>query len=292
VAGGGLQKTASDQLSAASLLHDWLKQLYVSPTDHSPNEVHHHEGDHYWGIDSRGAAYDYHQALDGSGSGTWNLLNGLVQTDTWTAAAFNASHTMISLDATMAFSNGFTLQYHWTMNLTSALSPQTYTGTASLPSGQTMDFLWTRNPQRDTVDMTLPDASRLKFAVPLTHIQGAPFWPVFEQGLTGTYTAADGAVQHLKLTGSSAEGRWDTWAMTGDGGVQATFSLSAGLAGTGQLRQDGLVVGNLSWTEAMAGALDQIGPGSSPVWPSAAARDFQMNQWVANSAWLSPVPQY
>jgi len=293
VRGASVQTLASDQVSAASLMRDWLKQLYVKRGPLVPGEVHNHEGDHYWGVTATGAVYDYHMADDGSGSGTWTYPGDLVETDTWTAGTFNAAYTRVFQDAVMEFSNGFKMQVHWMMDLTSPYAAQTYKGKATVPSGQTMNFVWQRDDRRDAVSITLPDHSNLKFGGPLTAVVGAASWPVFERGLTGTYTNAGGVAMGLKLTGSSATEQWTTWEMTAAEGMTASFALTPGLAtATGELRQNGAVAGNLRWDEARVGTLDLLGAGSQAVSPTAAARDFQMDRWVANSSWLAPIPSY
>ncbi len=80
--------------------------------------------------------------------------------------------------------------------------------------------------------------------------------------------------------------------MTGPGGAQGTFALGEDFEGTGRLERDGQVAGALRWQPNGDGTLDVVGAGSAEVTPSAAARDFQVDRWIATIAAMGPMPIY
>jgi hypothetical protein len=52
------------------------------------------------------------------------------------------------------------------------------------------------------------------------------------------------------------------------------------------------VVAALDWDADGAGQLTPLGASSTEAGPAAAARDFQIDQWIRNIAALGPSPMY
>ena len=145
---------------------------------------------------------------------------------------------------------------------------------------------------RDRLTLTLPDGAVMAFEVPL--IDGLNYyWPAFSRGASGTYKRAGGPTLQFALTGTE---RWNQWALTAPDGTEGAFTLDADLLGQGQLTRAGVTLGALRWWTEIdgkwTGSLNLLGSGQQSVTPSAAARDFQINRWIANGAAMGPSPMY
>jgi hypothetical protein len=130
----------------------------------------------------------------------------------------------------------------------------------------------------------------LNARIPVEAVEGAAFWPRFEEGAIGAYRSGKGA--HLDFTVNGRDDIWDTWTLAAADGTNGIFTLGDQFAGSGTLSRDGTPIGALRWPELGAGALDLVAAGTTAVGPSAAARDFQMDRWISNIAAMGPMPVY
>lgn len=292
----GLQALAADHVSAVLLLRGWLKIMYwrnIPGAGQCAQELHSGRlpggGRHSWGTMSDCTTFDYNIAADGSGQGTMTFPDGGVEQVTWTAPVWVGQ--VHSVDIVKSLPDGTTLDFTNSADYSQPLVATSFVGAATLPDGRAMDFELYRRPlDEDLLRLVLPDGSALQVNVPLTSVEYALHWPVFNPGGAGSFTAAGG--ERLDFGISGAGDGWERWVFTTADGVTGEFNLTDGLAGNGSLTRNGAVVGALRWFEDGFGMLDLVDAGSAEITPSAAARDFQIDRWVANLAAMGPAPMY
>jgi len=302
VRGDAVRTTAEDHLSAVTLLKGWLKILHVreeipeagvdacascEPT--LDMEFFEDGSFRMWGTNSDCSTFDLTYAADESGFGTFAWPDGRSVDMVWGAPEYEGDKTIQQMQET--FGDGTRLTYLYTIDFGPLDAPQTMEGTAELPDGQQMDFSLRRTQEgEDHLRLWPPDGASLDVHIPVQSTGGALFWPRFEEGGTGVYLSAAG--DRLDFTLQGADDRWDSWSFNATDGTQGDFALDETFAGVGQLTHDGSVLGALRWPETCLGVLDLVTSGASDVAPSAAARAFQMDQWVANIAVMGPMPVY
>jgi hypothetical protein len=164
-------------------------------------------------------------------------------------------------------------------------------GTATLPDGRSMAFLHLRNTDRDVLELKPDDGSQLWIRVPLTGAPASPFEPLLSKGATGAYENPAGERQAFRLWGESGA-RWDRWALEARDGVTGGFTVEGDFSGGGSLRRGGAVLGVLRWQPTGEGRLEPVAAAAIQVAPSAAARDFHVDQWIGNIAAMGPMPLY
>ncbi|MBU0610320.1 MAG: hypothetical protein KKI08_20735, partial [Armatimonadetes bacterium] len=172
-----------------------------------------------------------------------------------------------------------------------------WTGTIRLPGGAAMNFTLDRvEGDRDQLQVALPDGSVLTLNIPIRgDLAYRQDWPRYADGVTGTFTVPGRGATQLQIGAEllpDGDGVWNRWQSAAADGTQGDYALNADSSGTGQLQQGGQPVGALRWTDQGVGMLDLLGAGVEAVTPSAAARDFRLDQWVRNTALLGPAPIY
>lgn len=295
VRGASVQEIAADHLSAVLLVKSWFKILYQKAGEGGDCEPTFNFEDlpdgsfRMWGTNSDCSEYDWTIHLDESGTGTLTSPDGSSVTMTWGVPVWVGG--VVTQDVEEAYGDGARIAYTIIADFDAPGTPQTWDGTATLPDGRAMTFLLNRVDEvEDRLTLALPDGSELEVRVPLTWAPGAPFWPVFSKGANGTFTAPSTNKLDFQL---SAEGeRWDRWRFASSDGYEGAFTLGEDLDGSGQLTEGGRIVAALRWHATGLGTLDLLAAGSAEVTPSAAARDFQIDQWVATVAAMGPAPMY
>lgn len=303
VRGDAVRATAEDHLSAVTLLKGWLKILHERAAAAAAVGVHtcqqcepicdmefFEDGSYrMWGTNSDCSVFDYTVQVDESGTGTITWPTGDVMSQWWGPPIWDGDR--LSQDVADTFPDGTELRYTATVDFALPESPQRWEGTATLPDGREMEFALDRAIEGDDhLILELPDGSQLETTIPTTPVPGTVFWPVFEEGGTGHYVSAAG--QRLDFTITGQDDQWDRWVFTGADDTHGDFAIDQQFAGVGEMTQNGDVLGAFRWTDTGAGALDLVGTTSWAVAPSATARDFQVDQWVANIAVLNPMPMY
>jgi hypothetical protein len=298
LSGATIRTTASDHLSTIALLAGWLKVLYyiVPP---GPGFTYNDEPTwpdgtyHCWGTNSDSSSFEYWQAADGSGHGTLTWP-GMSVTETYGVPTTVGD--LFSQQATQAWSTGLTLTILVEIDSSLPGAPQTWSGQATIPgstavkSGTTMDYTLQHNLGQDHLTLHLPDGAVLDFTTPVTTVAGAAYWPQFATGATANYTGPNGTLTyHLRGAGDAG---WTHMSFTADGGFAGDFSVDANFVGSGQLTENGSVAGALNWNAAATGQLNLLGVGVEEVSPSAAARDFRLEQWSNQTALMGPMPMY
>jgi hypothetical protein len=222
---------------------------------------------------------------DLSGSRTTHHADGTESTVTWGPPRQRGGWTTQEFHQTLA--DGATLDYQRGFKGHSSQAVQRHArGAATLSDGRAMQWDLASVRTRDALTLSLPDGSSLAVQVPLTDWQ-----PQFAPGAPGTYTSAAG--RQLSFTvGSSTGSWWETWDLEAEGEWAGRFTLTGGFAGEGLLRRAGEPVAFLRWPEGGDGTLLPITAAASDAVPSAAARAFQIDHWIANAAELGPMPLY
>jgi len=292
VRGDPVRTAAADHVTAVLLVKSWFAILQPEPAGGGCSlEVFWEPGPgsstRLTGRLSDCTTYEYLIQIDGSGTGTQTRLDGKTSSLTWTAPVWN--DVVASQHIKQTLWDAEELEFDWSMDYGSAGSPQTWDGQAILPDGRAMTFLLDRvQDSADELRLVLSDGSQLYARVPLTG--GVLQLPAYEQGATGSYTSAGGAVQEFSISGAS--GRWDGWTFTTAAGIEGSFLLGLGFIGNGQLNSADALLGALSWQTAEGGTLALLGASASDVVPSAAALDFQVDRWVTTIAAMGPSPTY
>ncbi len=302
VRGDAVRTTAEDHLSAVTLLKGWLRILHVREEVPAAGvdtcasceptlDMEFYEDGSYrmWGTNSDCSIVDLTYAADESGFGTFAWPDGKSVDMVWDAPEYEGQKTIQQMQET--FADGTRLTYIYTIDFEPLDAPQTMDGTATLPDGREMDFGLRRTQEgEDHLRLWLPDDASLDAHISVQSAGGALFWPRFEEGAAGVYLS--GAGNRLDFTLEGSNDRWDFWAFDAADGTQGAFALDGVFGGMGQLMHDGSVLGALRWPETCLGVLDLVTSGASDVAPSAAARAFQMDQWIANVAVMGPMPVY
>jgi hypothetical protein len=232
---------------------------------------------------------DVFQLADGSGSQVVLFPDGATKTVTWGVA--RRDDAWVRQDITEALWDGHQLAYEVGISTAGAPYDRYEDGTATLGDGRAMQFRHDRNTTRDALSLQPDDGTALQFQAPLQTVDGSPFHPVRDAGVSGEFRSAAGGRQTFSLRGTDANG-WETWTLAGAEGFTGRFTVGADLSGAGSLSQGGEVVAALDWDADGAGQLTPLGASSTEAGPAAAARDFQIDQWIRNIAALGPSPMY
>jgi hypothetical protein len=300
-----LQSLAADQLSAIAQFSAWCGVLYKK-SDGEVNITDFEDlGDGAFrlaGTNSDGSAFEYFYDVPNSegnqaGHGTlsWPATDtspARIAATRWSAETRVGDISSQSITDLYTDGAELTCDLQWDHSATPWL--QEWNGTAKTPTGTAMSFhMDRRQSMRDILKVTLPDGSRLEMTIPQQEVTGAPYWPDWTAGATGTFRNASGHEFSFKAVGSPTSETWTEWQLEDGCGVTGTFTLRNGFAGSGQFKRDGTMQAALSWAAgSWQGSLDLLGSGSQAVSPSAAARDFQIQNWISNANLLSPAPMY
>jgi len=299
--GADLRTLSADHLSAVQLFYGWLGVLYqrqpgVAP---APNiEILDDGTMRQWGTYSDGGQYEFFiNLVDGSSRGIVNWPDGTTFTQVADATVWDGDWTIAQNHVVNTYPNGAQIDTNITDDFSGAEYHGTWNGTARLPGGAAMNFaLDRRTNDRDQLRIELPDGSVTTLRIPTTGaLVGRGDWPRYAEGVTGTFAAPGRGVTQLQMGAQllpDGDGVWNRWQSTAADGTEGDYALNGNTSGTGQLRQGGEPVGALRWTDQGIGTLDLLGAGVEEVTPSAAARDFRLDQWVRNTALLGPAPVY
>lgn len=305
VRGDAVRATAEDHLSAVLLFRSWTNVLHRRIPQPDGAEAGTSQGctpelnfefledgsTRMWGVNSDCSVFEYITTPDEMTTGFIEWPNGMRMDGVWYPAEFDETFTTMSQHVVTTFEDGTQLDYVYSTNIVTPLSPLIMDGVARRADGQQMDFWLSRTQNlEDHLAIDLPDGAHMETRVPTQAVQGTLYWPVFEAGATGTYTSAAGRRLEFELVGQ--DDRWETWEFDGRGNTAGAFALSDGFGGAGQLMEGNDVVAALRWADPSAGTLDIVAASTWHVTPSAAARDFQIDQWIANGAALNPMPIY
>jgi hypothetical protein len=321
VRGDATQALAAGQVTAASILKQWLSFLYADEglsftsaapaavarvrSAAKPRTVHPADNTTYPGyvlaIDDtspEGVHFVYYlwftdpDTFDGSGYGDITWPDGRSKHVTF-SAYYDAPPPYTGhkeADFTEQWSNGISVAYHQVELFSAAEdSHQKWWGTATMPGGLTAQFTIDRNIYRDIITFADGNGSTVTFTVPLTQKLNAPYWPQFSQPLSGACTVS-GTQQTFTMTGGPDEA-WHAVAFTSTG-ASAQFTLGSGLTGSGEIRQGGNVAGALTWDASADGTLTQVNAQASAVLPIAAAQRFAVDQWMYSVSALGPAPEW
>ena len=307
VRGGDVQAAATDHLSAVILVASWLSLLYpdvplaaavdLAACGDWEMETLPDGTIHVWGtLSGDCSAFDRIMRPDGSGALERTWLDGKTFNQEWDAPIQDGS--VLSQACRDTYWDGTHLDYVLSTDTsTPTCTPQIWDGTATLADGRRMDYVQTRVPEQDHLELDLADGAKLDLDVPL--IPPRPrYEPDFAAGATGTFTSPAGVKQEFDMGGQGQ--RWTEWDFTSSDGKTGAFTLGDRMDGSGQIREEGRTVAALRWTSTpqpdgtrnMAGVLDIVAARSTEVTPSAAARDFQMDRWVKNVTELGPMPGF
>lgn len=303
VRGAGIQATATDHLAAVLLVKSWFSVLYpevggvaptaVKATECAPeiNSVEMPDGStHYWGTNSDCSTFDYLTQPDGSGSGTQTAAGGGTTTLSWSAPVFEGM--LLTQTITQLAPDGTRLHYSLTQDFGLLEAPATWDGAITLTDGRTMQFvLDCAQGISDHLRLSPGDGSHLEVEVPMELIPEVGHdAPRYAAGARGAFTSTVGRTLEFTITGSGS--RWDRWAFTASDGSTGAFALGPSMAGSGELRKEGSIIGALQWPATAVGTLYILAAGSEEVTPSAAARAFQIDRWISTIAALGPAPMY
>ncbi|MEN6645449.1 MAG: hypothetical protein ABFE08_23645 [Armatimonadia bacterium] len=290
VEGASLQTLAADHLSAVTTVAAWTAVFYVPPT--FPNldmELDPVTGiTHLFGTGSDGAVFDYYIASsnDNACHGTikWPDGDEFRQTST---TVYSDDYTSAHDQITNVYPNGAQLQY----TVDTQFGPPTvseWAGTATLPGGRHLTLRMRKQSTVDHLALIFDDGSGLQMTVPL--IFSPAGWTIaYADRARGTYRNASGQSLSFGLTGTT---RWETMETTAADGTTGSFNLQQQMGGTGELRSSGRLAAALQWDAEGLGLLDITGASQVEVTPSAAARDFRIDQWTDHAVGLGPMPVY
>lgn len=298
VRGESVQTLASDQVSAAMLFAAWSGMLYVNSAGEATQPVRTPLPDgslEFTGTNSDGSVYRWvilhprDASSPGHGAITWP--DGTTYTSEWDADVWSEDYSYLTSHVRDTFPNGSRLECQIISDYT---DPEQYhgvwDGAALTAKGSKMQFHLDRvDLKQDKLTLNLPDGAALEVVVPLTMGATGGAWPRFADGATGTYQAAGGPLLRLGVKGAD---RWTKWTLTAPDGTTGEFTLDAAMLGQGHLARAGQTLAALGWNADWLGTLGLLGSGQQQVTPSAAARDFQINRWVANGAAMGPMPMY
>ncbi|MEN6549295.1 MAG: hypothetical protein ABFE07_24885, partial [Armatimonadia bacterium] len=284
------QTLAADHLSAVTTVAAWTAVFYMPLSfpdldqDFDPATGIFH----LCGTASDGARLDYYIAssYDNACHGTirWRDGSEFRQTST---VVYGNDYTTAHEEMTNTYPNG--AQLHFTVD--TDFGPPTvseWVGTATLTGGRRMGLRMEKQSTHDDLSLLFGDGSRLQLNVPL--IDAPQGWTIaYADKACGTYRNASGQSLSFRLTGTT---RWETMETTAADGTTGSFSLQQQMAGTGELRSGGTLAAALQWDAEGLGLLDLTGASQIEVTPSAAARDFRIDQWTNHAVGLGPMPVY
>jgi hypothetical protein len=303
-----LRSIANDQVTAVLLLRRWFSILHVreavsatgrptaSPSclsDYHPLPPRPGDppGTECWeGVMSDCTVVKVYRFPDGSMHERFDRTDG-----SWSEVDFSADRmegTWRVRDVQATHSDQSSLAYKQGFDTWSALNDQYVEGSARLPDGRTMQFRHDRNHELDSLALAPDDGARLQVEVPLTAVAGSAYWPVFGDPAQGRYTSPTGAAYDFTV-GGTGDTLWDTWEFRLRDGTTGAFTAGDDLStGTGRLLRGGGLLATLSWQAGGQGTLQPVGASAVSAVPSAAARDFAIDQWIRNIAALGPMPMY
>ncbi|MBM3476651.1 MAG: hypothetical protein FJX75_25540 [Armatimonadetes bacterium] len=163
-------------------------------------------------------------------------------------------------------------------------------GNATLADGRRMDYTLRRCDTLDRLKLQPDDGSQLAVRVPLKFGLKTGYRPVFTDPAEGNFVDASGDTYSFRIAGSREPG-WETWRFAAPDGTVGEFTIGGDFAGSGQFTSAGGVVAALRWQTDGVGVLRPVGASATQAVASAAARDFQIDQWIRNSAMLGPMPR-
>jgi len=305
VRGDDLRAMAEDHLSAVLLFRSWTNVLHrrMPQADAEgtgtaqgcatalDTEILGDGSTHMWGTNSDCSVFDYITTIDNITTGFIEWPNGMRMDGIWYAPGFDDTGTLASQHAVVTFEDGTQLDYVHSVDMVTPLSPQIMDGSARRRDGQEMDFWLSRTQNaEDHLIIDLPDGAQMEIRIPLQAMPGTLYWPVFEAGATGTYANGAGPPLDFEVRGEDDE--WNMWRFEAGDGTVGTFAVGEEFGGTGQLLQGDNPIAGLRWDAPTTGTLDIVAATTWQVSPSAAARDFQVDQWIANAIALNPTPMY
>jgi hypothetical protein len=226
---------------------------------------------------------------DGSGTQELHYPDGREKTVTWSPTRQDGSWRKIDLEEKLWDDARLDYEFGWLSG--SPKNEQEWAGAATLADSRDMQFVLERNDERDHLELRFHDGSRLEVRVPLEPQPWTLWWPVFEQGAEGSYQDPAGNEQTFRLRGP-ADTRWEEWSFSAEDGTVASFAIDEDFVGAGEIKMDGQLLGWLGWQSDGNGKLYPVGAGVLDAVPSAAARDFQVDQWIRNIAAMGPTPRY
>ncbi|MEN6404035.1 MAG: hypothetical protein ABFD94_18985 [Armatimonadia bacterium] len=290
VEGASLQTLAADHLSAVITVAAWTKVFYMPFSDPGL----HQEDDpvtgliHIYGtspVDH--AVFDYYvNPSDSSSHGTIKWPDGDEFRQTCTLV-YSDDYTSTHEQIANVYPNGAQLQY----TVDTQFGPPTvseWAGTATLPRGRHLTLRMRKQSGVDHLALVFDDGSGLQMTVPVMLLPAG--WTIaYADRARGTYRNASGQSLSFGLTGTT---RWETMETTAADGTTGSFNLQQRMDGTGELRSGGTLAAALQWDAEGLGLLDITGASQIEVTPSAAARDFRIDQWTDHAVGLGPMPVY
>jgi hypothetical protein len=294
-----LQRIANDNLSAVLMVKRWSIVLHpgtvdtsTATCDSSHEELPPQPGDPSGSRRFRDTYPDCTTAevlllADGSATQVVHYADGAEKTVLWGPVIATGSLREVHLQESLWDGSG--LDYVFSFRMGSVGTRRQ--GTAVLGDGRDMAFDHFRSDRRDQLAVDPDDGAHLGLQVPIRHLPGGVYLPAFAQGATGTYEGS-GTDRLRFVLSSAADARWEGWEFTAQDGTTGVFTLGADFSGAGELRRDGRLLGTLSWDADAKGQLSPIGAGATDAVPSAAARDFVIDQWIRNIAAMGPMPTY
>jgi hypothetical protein len=307
VASASLEQIAQDHLTAVLLVRTWTRILYIfSPPEQASDTTYEYwdppqntQAKHAHITYPSGAVDDIYWNQDGSGHATY-VKNGQTSTFTWGVPVVvdtpPPTHTQ-AVTITETYPDGLTLNYVAFTDLTDAnIAIQDKQGTMTLPGNRVLQFHYhSANgifAGTDDYTLQLPNGgASLHVTVPTVYdFDLGAYVPAPQSQLHGVLTPSGIQPGQIQVTGAS--GVWGAWNYTTADGTKGTFNLGTDMAGGGNFVRDGSVVGVLNWDGNIVGTLSQTGVGSEEVNPAAAARDFEVDRWLAGVSRLSPAPAF
>jgi hypothetical protein len=302
-----LRAIAEDQVTTVLLVKRWFAILYVrrnvgawngsptTPCDPEWAPVTSLPTDPPGSRRSEGVLSDCTTAAklelaDGSGWIDYVLPDGRTKHAEWGPLRTEGEWTKAEWHQT--FWDGAGVNYEAGDQTTSPLDDHYERGVATLADGRTMHWDHERNTKRDSLALNLDGGAALSVEVPLHPVAGTLYWPIFTHGARGTYTGPSGLAHTFTLSGPDNAAGWEECAFSLPDGTTSRCALAADLAGSGEIRRAGRLLASLTWASSGDGVLRPVGSSAIPATPSAAARDFAIDQWIRNIAELGPTPLY
>jgi hypothetical protein len=284
----------ADHMTTVQFVRSWLAVQYPPPLPPPTQDpVTHTESldadtDHVWGTDSYGNPFDLMENSDGSGSGTW-VSDGQTVRGVWDSPV-QESPNVISQHQTYEYP-GMTLDYTSTTTFPQGGGCASFrrVGTETLADGRVLLLEFANNGLgEERTHLTRPDDGLdIEFAVPVAAVPGRSWQPLPVSSVDGNAQTSLGPMT-FALQGSNAT--WERWEFAGPEGITGAFGLHGGaMAGSGRLEQSGTLRGVLNWDVGLGGRLDLMAIGVVEVTPSAAARDFAIDQWLRDWSGLGPM---
>jgi hypothetical protein len=163
-------------------------------------------------------------------------------------------------------------------------------GNATLADGRRMDYTLRRCDTLDQLRLQPDNGSQLSVRVPLKFGLKTGYRPVFTDPAQGSFVDISGSSYSFRVVGSRDQG-WQTWRFTAPDGTVGEFAIGNDFVGRGQFTSGGRTLAALQWEADGTGTLQPVGASAIQAVASAAARDFQIDQWIRNSAMLGPMPR-